>query len=67
MGKEEVAVAIYVGDRLVDPRHLATRRVGRVLCIRSNPACLMRSIVVRWEDDEDEEELEEIEFGPLKD
>lgn len=46
--------------------HPTDTRSGVVLDIRRNPACLMRHLVILW-DDGSEEELEEIEFGPLED
>ena len=46
--------------------HPTDKRSGVVLDIRRNPACLMRHLVILW-DDGSEEELEEIEFGPLED
>lgn len=60
-------MAIHEGDIVVDPRVDAIRREGRVIRIRRNPACLMRVVVVKWEDSPVHEELEEIEFGPLED
>lgn len=57
---------IGIGDRVRDPRPAAEERLGTVLEVRGNPACLMRAVVVRWQDGE-EEELEEIVFGPLDD
>ena len=63
-------MALHIGDRVVDPRNIRLTRVGRVVAIRSNPACLMREIVVHWEDARDaqeQESLDEIEFGPLDD
>lgn len=59
-------MAIGIGDRVLDPRLESERREGTVLDIRRNPACFMRVVVVRWQDGA-EEELEEIEFGPLED
>lgn len=63
-------VAIRVGARVVDPRARAPRpRVGRVLAVRTNPACLMRVLVIGWLDapTSEPEEIEEVEFGPLGD
>ena len=60
-------MAIQEGDHVTDPRQPAVRRSGRVIRIRRNPACLMRAVVVKWDDTGTEEELEEIEFGPLED
>ncbi|QSO48983.1 hypothetical protein [Alicyclobacillus mengziensis] len=53
----------HVGDVV---NHPTDKRSGVVLDIRRNPACLMRHLVILW-DDGSEEELEEIEFGPLED
>lgn len=47
-------------------RHPATGQKGIVKDIHQNPACLIRGIVVQWEDGETEE-IEELEFGPLED
>lgn len=65
-GRSQV-MAIQEGEQVIDPRRPMARRVGRVIRIRRNPACLMRAVVVQWEDTGTEEELEEIEFGPLED
>lgn len=59
-------MSLAVGDQVRDPRE--QNRLGRVVRIHVNPACLMRSVEVHWEDGTGEiEELEEIEFGPLED
>lgn len=60
-------MAIQEGEVVVDPRTDGVRRLGMVLRVRRNPACLMRTLVVRWNDTFVIEELEEIEFGPLED
>ncbi len=60
-------MAIREGDIVSDPRTPGVLRPGHVIRVRRNPACLMRVLVVRWDDSELEEELEEIEFGPLED
>lgn len=60
-------MAILEGDMVTDPRTPGIHRPGRVIRVRRNPACLMRVLVVRWDDSELEEELEETEFGPLDD
>jgi hypothetical protein len=58
------------GDWVTDPRTRHGRR-GRVEEVREHPACLMRTVVVRWlaldgtHLEEEVEELEELEFGPL--
>lgn len=59
-------MAMTVGDEVRDPRIPDGERRGVVLEVRRNPACHMRVVVVSWQDGE-EEELEEIEFGPLND
>lgn len=59
-------MAIGIGEEVNDPRRPPGERPGVVLDVRKNPACHMRVLVVRWQDGE-EEELEEIEFGPLDD
>lgn len=56
-------MAIETGDRVTHPK---TGQTGGVLETRTNPACHMRSLFVRW-DDGTSEWLEEIEFGPLED
>lgn len=60
-------MAIQAGDVVVDPRCAPKLRMGTVIGVKRNPACLMRSLVIRWNDDASIEELEEIEFGPLQD
>jgi hypothetical protein len=52
---------IAVGDAVQHPND---GRKGVVLDVITSPACLMRFLVVRWEDGETEE-LEEWQFGPL--
>jgi hypothetical protein len=52
---------IAVGDTV---RHPDDGRKGVVLDVITNPACLMRYLVVRWENGETEE-LEEWRFGQL--
>lgn len=59
-------MAFKVGDRVTDPRMPRLHRVGRILEVHCNPACLMPILTVAWDDGE-EEELEAIEFGPLTD
>lgn len=60
-------MAIEAGGRVSDPRQPdATIREGTVLTVERNPACLMRTVIVQWDDGE-VEELEEIAFGPLED
>ncbi len=39
---------------------------GEVVDIYTNPACLLRTLVIKWESG-DTEELSELEFGPLDD
>jgi hypothetical protein len=57
----------HVGRVVFDPRQDDQARSGTVLEVRSNPACLMRTIVIRWLDDGSEELLEELAWGPLED
>lgn len=58
---------LTVGTEVRDPRPGASGgRVGTVVEVVTNPACLMRTVVVSWDDGEIEE-LEEILFGPLED
>jgi hypothetical protein len=52
-----------VGDEVSHP---VDGKSGVIRDIVRNPACLMRHLVIVWEDGS-EEELEEIEFGPLED
>lgn len=54
---------IHIGDRVCHP---TTERTGEVAEIHESYACLMRTLVVKW-DDGQVEELEELEFGPLED
>ncbi len=63
------AVAIEAGALVYDPRMPEGERAGRVVAVRVNPACLMRTLVVRWLDSpgEELEELDEVEFGPMDD
>lgn len=60
-------MALYEGDSVIDPRITTGDRPGHIVRVRRNPACLMRVLVVQWHDTGAEEELEEIEFGPLND
>ncbi|UOF89986.1 hypothetical protein LSG31_19285 [Fodinisporobacter ferrooxydans] len=46
--------------------HPQTKKKGYIIQIFQNPACFIRTLVIRWEDGEIEE-LEELEFGPLDD
>jgi hypothetical protein len=61
------SMAMKEGDQVTDPRRPDANRMGYVIRIRRNPACLMRTVVVKWDDGTADEELEEIEFGPLED
>jgi hypothetical protein len=59
-------MAVSVGDKVIDPRDPECRRAGKVVKIHENPACLMRSFEIQWEDNPFRiEELEAIEFGDL--
>lgn len=61
-------MAIWPGNKVFDPRLAGQQREGTVINVRTNPACLMRTLVIQWHDSRDSvEELEEIEFGPLED
>lgn len=58
---------LTVGTEVRDPRSDAPAgRLGTVVEVLTNPACLMRTLVVVWQDGESEE-VEEILFGPLDD
>jgi hypothetical protein len=52
-----------IGDRV---KHPVSENEGVVTDIYTNPACFMRTLVVKW-DGGALEEIEEIEFGPLED
>lgn len=54
---------IHVGSQV---QHPVLKREGKVVDIHTNPACLLRQLVVEWDDGEIEE-VEELEFGPLED
>lgn len=54
---------LKVGDEV---NHPVTQQKGKVLDIHVNPACLIRTLDIRWEDGT-EEEMDELEFGPLED
>lgn len=61
-------MAILIGDLLVDPREGSEKRLGTVIEVIRNPACLMRTLVIEWHDPIAViEELPELEFGPLED
>ena len=53
-----------MGDAVAHPDD---GRKGRVLEIRTNPACLMRYLVIEWTDTHEIEEVEQIMFGALED
>ncbi|MCL6443802.1 MAG: hypothetical protein K6T83_10175 [Alicyclobacillus sp.] len=53
----------YIGDCV---KHPDRDEQGEVVDIRTNPACLLRTLVIKWESGETEE-LSELEFGPLDD
>lgn len=59
-------MAISAGTKVQDPRQNQQERTGKVILVRKNPACLMRTLVIQW-NDKSIEELEEIMFGPLED
>ncbi|MCL6453963.1 MAG: DUF488 domain-containing protein [Alicyclobacillus sp.] len=54
---------VQIGDTVEHPE---SGRKGQVLDIHTNPACLIRTFDIRWEDGT-EEEVEELAFGPLDD
>lgn len=54
---------IQIGDTVTHPE---SQRTGVVQDIHENPACLLRQLVIRWDDGE-MDEVEELEFGPLED
>ncbi len=61
------SLMLGIGDEVSDPRPGVSRgRLGTVLEIQRNPACLMRTLIVRWAGGE-LEEVEETLFGPLED
>ncbi len=54
---------LHIGDCVTHP---VSKRSGTVRSVHQNPACLLRSLIVEWEDGE-VEELDELDFGPLDD
>lgn len=56
-------MSFNIGDRV---QHPDDGRYGTIIEIDDNPACMMRVMIVRW-DDGNIEEHEELEFGPLSD
>lgn len=52
-----------IGDQVTHPQN---GQIGEVIDILTNPACLMRTLVIHWVSG-DTEELAELEFGPLDD
>ncbi len=59
-------MSIQVGDQVRDPR-LSDPRMGEVIEVIRNPACLMRTLLIEWADNHAVDEILEIEFGPLED
>ncbi|GAB6876553.1 hypothetical protein [Thermaerobacter litoralis] len=57
-------MTIRPGQRVAHPDD--PNRRGLVLAVRTNPACLMPVVVVRW-DDGTVEELDALRWGPLDD
>lgn len=53
----------HIGEQVTHPE---SGEQGKVVDILSNPACLLRTLVITWEAGETEE-LSELEFGPLDD
>ncbi|PSR21947.1 MAG: hypothetical protein C7B45_08625 [Sulfobacillus acidophilus] len=61
-------MAIQPGNSVFDPRVPDLKREGTVIHVLTNPACLMRTLIIQWHDEQGRiEEMEEIEFGPLED
>lgn len=61
-------MAMMVGNRVIDPRNTTATRHGVIIEVIRNPACLMRTLVIAWEDPVPVlEEVPELEFGPLED
>lgn len=56
-------VHAQIGDQVTHPEN---GEQGTVIEILSNPACLIRTLVITWNTGETEE-LSELEFGPLDD
>jgi hypothetical protein len=56
-------VRSVIGDFVCHP---TSARKGQIVDIYENPACLMRLFTIQWDDGE-QEEVEELEFGPLED
>lgn len=54
---------LKIGDEV---EHPMTQQKGSIFDILTNPACLIRTLVIRWKDGT-VEEVEELEFGPLED
>lgn len=52
-----------IGDVVTHPE---TAEQGEVRDILTNPACLIRTLVITWQSGESEE-MSELEFGPLED
>lgn len=52
-----------IGDAVTHPDN---GEQGEVIDILTNPACLLRTLVVTWKNGETEE-ISELEFGPLDD
>ncbi|MCF8564069.1 hypothetical protein LLE49_04865 [Alicyclobacillus tolerans] len=54
---------LHIGDCVTHP---VSKQSGTVRSVHQNPACLLRSLIVEWEDGE-VEEIDELDFGPLDD
>lgn len=52
-----------IGDNVTHPE---TGAQGKIIAILTNPACLLRTLVIKWANGETEE-LSELEFGTLDD
>lgn len=60
---EVIFVRKQIGDVVTHPE---TGEQGEVQEILTNPACLLRTLVISWQSGE-MEEMDELEFGPLED
>lgn len=54
---------VKIGDKLIHPENGES---GEVIAVETNPACLLRTLVIQWENGETDE-WSELEFGPLED
>ena len=63
MKRRSDAMRVLISDTV---KHPDRDEQGEVVDIYTNPACLLRTLVIKWESG-DTEELSELEFGPLDD